>query len=92
MYGAANRDPEKYGPDAAELDVLRRPQKILTFSHGDHHCLGAAAARMAADVTLTELLARFPEFEVDVDGIEWAAGHYVRRPTRVPFRTGPVHQ
>ena len=91
-YAAANRDPEVFGDDAEALDVTRRPRGILTFSHGDHHCLGAAAARMAADVTLTELLARFPEFEVDVDGIEWAAGHYVRRPTRVPFRTGPVHQ
>lgn len=91
-YAAANRDPEVFGADAEALDVTRRPRGILTFSHGDHHCLGAAAARMAADVTLTELLARFPEFEVDVDGIEWAAGHYVRRPTCVPFRSGPVHR
>jgi cytochrome P450 len=86
LYGAANRDPRAYGPGADELDVARRPKHILTFSHGNHHCLGAAAARMQARVALEELLARFPHFEVDIDGVEYAPGPYVRRPTRVPFR------
>ncbi|GAC68033.1 putative cytochrome P450 [Gordonia soli NBRC 108243] len=84
-YGAANRDPRAFGDDAEELDVTRRPRQILSFSHGNHHCLGAAAARMQARVTLTELLARHPEFSVDVDGIRWAEGNYVRRPIHVPF-------
>lgn len=85
-YAAANRDRAVYGPDADDLDVTRHPRNIMTFSHGNHHCLGAAAARMQARVTLTELLARNPDFTVDVDGIEWATGNYVRRPTYVPFR------
>jgi cytochrome P450 len=89
LYGSANRDPLKYGPDAEELDVTRGPAQILTFSHGNHHCLGAAAARMQARVALEELLARFPQFEVDIDGVEYAPGPYVRRPTRVPFRASP---
>ncbi|MEE3853143.1 cytochrome P450 [Gordonia sp. LSe1-13] len=84
-YASANRDPRAFGPDADDLDVTRRPRGIMTFSHGNHHCLGAAAARMQARVALTELLARFPDFTVDLDGIEWADGNYVRRPTRVPF-------
>lgn len=84
-YGSANRDPAVYGADAHLLDVTRTPRNILTFSHGNHHCLGAAAARMQARVALTELLARHPRFTVDVDGIEWADGNYVRRPTFVPF-------
>ncbi len=88
-YGAANRDPEEFGPNADELDVLRDPRNLLTFSHGHHHCLGAAAARMQARVALTELLARFPDFSVDPEGITWAAGNYVRRPTYVPFFPGP---
>ena len=86
LYGSANRDERQYGPDAGELDVARRPAKILTFSHGAHHCLGAAAARMQARVTLTELLSRCPDFEVDEDAIVWAGGSYVRRPLSVPFR------
>jgi cytochrome P450 len=89
LYGSANRDPLEYGAYAEELDVARQPKHILTFSHGNHHCLGAAAARMQARVALEELLARFPRFDVDIDGVEFAPGPYVRRPTRVPFRAGP---
>jgi cytochrome P450 family 130 len=86
LYGSANRDERQYGPNAAELDVKRCPRNILTFSHGAHHCLGAAAARMQSRVALTELLSRCPDFEVDEGGIVWAGGSYVRRPLSVPFR------
>ena len=85
LYAAANRDPRRYGADAEELDVRRNPGQLLTFSQGSHHCLGAAAARMQARVALEELLARCPDFSVDLDGVEWAPGPYVRRPTTVPF-------
>jgi hypothetical protein len=86
LYGSANRDERQYGPDAADLDVRRCPRNILTFSHGAHHCLGAAAARMQSRVALTELLPRCPDFDVDEAGIVWAGGSYVRRPLSVPFR------
>jgi len=86
LYGSANRDQRVYGPDADELDVTRCPRNILTFSHGAHHCLGAAAARMQSRVALTELLSRCSDFEVDEDGIAWAGGSYVRRPLSVPIR------
>ncbi|MGE2732387.1 cytochrome P450 [Mycolicibacterium vaccae] len=85
LYGSGNRDERQYGPDAAELDVRRRPRNILTFSHGAHHCLGAAAARMQSRVALTELLSQIPDFAVDDAGIVWSGGHYVRRPLSVPF-------
>ena len=88
LYASANRDERQYGPSAAELDVTRRPRNILTFSHGAHHCLGAAAARMQSRVALTELLDRCPVLEVDQDRIAWAAGSYVRRPLTVPIRIG----
>jgi cytochrome P450 family 130 len=86
LYGSGNRDERQYGPEAGTLDVTRCPRNILTFSHGAHHCLGAAAARMQSRVTLTELLARCPDFEVDESGIVWAGGSYVRRPLSVPFQ------
>lgn len=86
LYGSANRDERQYGSDAGELDVTRCPRNILTFSHGAHHCLGAAAARMQSRVALTELLARCPDFDVDGSGIVWAGGNYVRRPLSVPIR------
>lgn len=86
LYGSANRDEREFGSDAAELDVRRRPRNIMTFSHGAHFCLGAAAARMQSRIALTELLARCPDFEVDESGIVWAGGSYVRRPLSVPMR------
>ena len=86
LYGSANRDEREFGENAAELDVQRRPRNIMTFSHGAHFCLGAAAARIQSRVALTELLARCPDFEVDESGIVWAGGSYVRRPLSVPFR------
>jgi cytochrome P450 len=88
LYGAANRDHRKYGPDAESLDIRRRPTQILTFSQGHHHCLGAAAARLQARVALEELLTRVPDFDVDPDAIVWAPGAYVRRPLSVPVSLG----
>jgi cytochrome P450 len=85
LYGSGNRDERQYGPDADQLDVTRKPRNILTFSHGAHHCLGAAAARMQSRVALTELLARCPDFEVNEAEIVWAGGSYVRRPLSIPF-------
>ncbi|CAM2979322.1 cytochrome P450 [Skermania piniformis] len=88
LYASANRDEREFGPDAAELDVSRNPRNLLTFGHGTHHCLGAAAARVQSRVALEELIGRVPELEVDLTGVTWADGPYVRRPTRVPVRIG----
>lgn len=88
LYGSANRDERHFGPDAAELNVVRKPHQILTFSYGAHHCIGNQAARMQARVALEEVLARCPNYTVDEAGIRWAGGGYVRRPLSVPFTVG----
>jgi cytochrome P450 len=85
LYAAANRDPREFGDDADRLDVTRAPRRILTFSHGAHHCLGAAAARLAGRVVLEELLAAMPDFAVDAAAGTLAEGHYVRRYATLPF-------
>jgi cytochrome P450 len=85
LYAAANRDPCEFGADAEELDVGRAPRRILTFGHGAHHCLGAAAARLAARVVLEELLTELPDFAVDAAAGTFAEGHYVRRYATLPF-------
>ncbi|MEJ5254796.1 MAG: cytochrome P450 [Acidimicrobiales bacterium] len=85
LYAAANRDPREFGPTAEELDVGRRIDRILTFSSGPHFCLGAAVARLQARVALEELLARLPDFEVDVDAGGYAPGAFVRRFTSLPI-------
>jgi cytochrome P450 family 130 len=85
LYAAANRDPHEFGRDAEELEVERAPRRILTFGHGAHHCLGAAAARLAGRVVLEELLALLPDFAVDAASGTFADGHYVRRYASLPF-------
>jgi len=84
-YAAANRDEREFGPTAADLDVARKINKILTLSYGTHYCVGAAAARLQARVVLEELLARCPRFQVDVDAGVYAPGSYVRRHRSLPF-------
>ncbi|MBO0856302.1 MAG: cytochrome P450 [Nocardia sp.] len=88
LYASANHDEEQFGSDAGELDVTRGPRNILTFGNGNHHCLGAAAARMQATVALRELLARCPDFSIDPAGVRYAEGSYVRWPVQVPFTPG----
>ncbi len=86
LYASANRDEREFGPTAAECDVRRPIHRHLSFSFGPHHCLGAAAARLQARVTLQELLQRCPEFSVDAERGRYAAGHFVRRFEALPFR------
>ncbi len=88
LYGSGNRDERQFGPDAAELNVQRKPHQILAFSYGAHHCIGNQAARMQARVALEELLARCPNYTIDESGIVWAGGSYVRRPMSIPFTVG----
>jgi cytochrome P450 len=85
LYASANRDPRQFGPTAADLDVTRPPGAILTFGHGAHYCLGAAAARLMGRVVLEELAARCPNFTVDGTNGRFSAGHFVRWYESLPF-------
>jgi cytochrome P450 len=84
-YAAANRDEDEFGPTAEELDVERRLTTILSFSQATHYCIGAAAARLQGRVVLEELLARCPDFTVDVASGRYAEGNYVRRHIALPW-------
>ncbi|HEX2063330.1 MAG TPA: cytochrome P450, partial [Acidimicrobiales bacterium] len=58
LLGAANRDPERF-TDPDELDLGRSEASPLSFGSGIHYCLGAALARLEAQVVLDRLLERF---------------------------------
>jgi len=85
LYASANRDASLWGPDAEELDLTRRPRQIVAFGYGPHHCLGAAAARLMARVTLEELCRRLPNGQVDAAAGRFAPGHFVRWYEALPF-------
>lgn len=84
-YGAANRDPREFGPDAEHLDITRTARRHLSFGSGVHHCLGSHAARMQGRIVLEELLASCPDFAVHPEAGAFADGAFVRRYESLPF-------
>jgi cytochrome P450 len=59
LLGAANRDPHRYGaPDV--FDPSRDPNHPMSFGAGAHYCLGAALARMEAQIAFPMLVRELP--------------------------------
>jgi cytochrome P450 len=62
-FGAANRDPARFDcPN--EIDLGRESNPHAAFGVGAHRCLGSNLARREVNVALTELVARYPRFEL----------------------------
>jgi cytochrome P450 len=83
LTGSAGRDERKY-PDPDTYDIHRPIDRHVTLGYGAHYCLGAALARMEGKVALTEVLRRFPAWEVDRDAVTYVATNTVRGPSSVP--------
>lgn len=54
FFGAANRDPSEFD-DPDRFDIQRRATTHLAFGSGIHACVGAAVARLEAEILLTAL-------------------------------------
>jgi cytochrome P450 len=84
LMAAANRDPRRY-TDPDVFDIHRDDIQHLTFGYGLHFCLGANLARLEGRVALDEFLKRFPEWDVDTDGMRLAPTSTVRGWERMPL-------
>jgi cytochrome P450 len=63
---SANRDPNKWGPTVDDLDLGRNgANQHMAFGSGIHYCLGAALARLEAQVAIGSTVRRFPRLRVD---------------------------
>jgi len=78
LIGAANRDHERFGPDAEEFNIARPARQHLTFGVGAHYCLGNALARIEGRIALDEVLNRFPDWEVDLPNAVFSSSSAVR--------------
>ncbi|HRI69771.1 MAG TPA: cytochrome P450 [Polyangium sp.] len=63
---AANRDPGLLA-DGDRFDISRPTIPHFSFGGGAHLCLGAALARMEAEIAVQQLLARFPEMTLSAE-------------------------
>ena len=81
---AANRDPSVF-VDPLRYDIHRgNARHGLSFSSGEHHCLGVHLARMQTVIALEELLAAWPEIELM--SVTPPSGFAFRRPSDMVVR------
>jgi cytochrome P450 len=67
LLASANRDELEFD-DADQFRWDRPVTRHLAFGHGLHFCIGSHVARLEGRVLVDELLARIPDYEIDVAG------------------------
>jgi cytochrome P450 len=85
ITGAAHRDERQF-PDPDRFDIHRKLDRTVHFGQGHHLCLGKSLARQECRVAFEEILARFPDYEVDESNLEWSHNNNVRGYAKVPMR------
>lgn len=88
LYAAANRDETVFGADADQFDATRSPNPHLAFGIGEHFCLGAQLARLEAKIVFTEVLKRWPNYQV-LDGVQMGASTLLRETVKLPILLQP---
>ncbi|MEO0854736.1 MAG: cytochrome P450, partial [Cyanobacteria bacterium J06648_11] len=81
---AANRDPARFDrPD--RLDIARKDNPHVAFGDGIHYCLGAALARVQAQIAVNTLLREFDHLVVATDQRPWRSHIVLRGLTSLPL-------
>jgi hypothetical protein len=88
LWASANRDEAEFDrPDV--FDIMRRPQRSLSFGHGAHKCIGEHLGLLEGRVLLEELLAVAPEYEVETAGASRAYSEFLHGYDRMPIVFAP---
>jgi cytochrome P450 len=88
LYAAANRDETVFGADAGQFDITRSPNPHLSFGIGEHFCLGAQLARLEAAILFSQLLRRWPQYQL-CGRPEMGASTLLRETIRLPILLDP---
>lgn len=86
VIGSANRDEEVFdNPD--NLDLIREPNKHLSFGFGIHYCLGAPLARLEAQIAIKTLLARVQGLRLQgsTGSLRWRPSLFLRGLDALPI-------
>lgn len=89
LIGGPNRDPRRFA-DPDRFDIRRDPKNwSLTFSMGEHFCLGQALARCEIQEALAVFATECDEIEL-TESPRWLPFVMVNRLERVPIRVRPT--
>ena len=85
VLASANHDEARF-PNPEQFDITREPNRHLAFGTGLHSCLGAALARLEAQVAFAALLSRLPHLSLSGsrEALRWRDGTFLRGLTRLP--------
>ena len=59
ISAAPNYDPTIF-EDPLRFDIRRKPQDLVSFGHGVHHCIGSLLAKMTGRIAVQQVVERFP--------------------------------
>jgi cytochrome P450 len=86
VIGSAIRGETVFeNPDT--LNIEREPKKHLSFGHGIDYCLGAALARLEAQISINTLLKRMPKLRLkgSPESLRWRRSLILRGPEALPM-------
>lgn len=83
-YPSGNRDEDVFD-DPYKFKVDRSPNKIISFGHGGHMCLGMHLARLEMQALYEELFSRVKSIELDGEPT-FIKANFVGGPKSIPVR------
>ena len=86
---SANRDEQRWGPEADVFDVTRADaSRHLAFGKGPHVCIGSWLARLELEVVVGTVLRRFPHTRLPEQALVWPS-NVIRGPEELVIELVP---